>query len=164
MGHWLISPAIDPRQHLPEHVRGRLAPGHTTRDPSTCPGCTPAAAAATSALNARLRVALLCERPSTIDVDPSAHGRTTREVVLIAVADLVGGGFGSAATVDIVRRAWRLNPRAFGLRGHESEHPCSATVRAKLSTLRAAGWLAGAEPGRWSLTAAGRARLKEVTS
>lgn len=72
--------------------------------------------------------------PAPCASQPAARPRPTRrEMVLAALASVEGATTPQGVAVgDVVLAAWRMWPRSFAIKGH-TEHPCSATVLAKLA-------------------------------
>lgn len=86
-------------------------------------------------------------------VERAAHESTTRislrQQVLLAALDCSGGDLEKAFTAeDLLLSAWKRDPLAWGLRGHELEHPDSERIyteldRASVKGSNVRGGLAG---------------------
>lgn len=93
------------------------------------------------------------------------HPETVRGRIVIAVALCEPRHGERITTADVVLRAWRLWPEAFGLRGHERAHPDSNRVLAKLCGKGGViddGWLARPSEGALALTHRGARWWRDV--
>ncbi len=105
---------------------------------------------------------------------PTPPRRGLRQQVLLAALDCSGGELGAIFTAeDLLLVAWKRDPMAWGLRGHEYEHPDSEKIyteldRASVGGRNVRGGLAGlgllekVQQRTYRLTHAGLAAASEV--
>ncbi len=105
---------------------------------------------------------------------PTPPRRGLRQQVLLAALDCSGGDLGAVFTAeDLLLAAWKRDPIAWGLRGHEYEHPDSEKIyveldRASVGGRNVRGGLAGlgllekVQQRTYRLTRTGLAAASEV--
>lgn len=129
---------------------GRYAPRAGAPKPATTPPPPPAPAP---------RVAPPPPKPSRLSPD------THRGRILAALAHHTSGCATPVAVGDLVVRAWRMSPDAFGLSGHEQHHPDSNAVLARLcgaDGLVGMGMIARPRSGMVALTHRGARWWRDV--
>ncbi len=71
---------------------------------------------------------------------PTPPRRGLRQQVLLAALDCSGGDLGAVFTAeDLLLAAWKRDPIAWGLRGHEYEHPDSEKIYVELDRASVGG-------------------------
>ena len=92
-----------------------------------------------------------------------------RQQVLLAALDCSGGDLQKTFTAeDLLLTAWKRNPLAWGLRGHETEHPDSERIYVELDRASVRGGLVGlgifekVRQRTYRLTVVGLAAASEV--
>jgi len=67
-----------------------------------------------------------------------------REQVLLAALEFTGGDLRKSFTAeDLLMRAWARDPRSWGLRGYELEHPDSEKIRVEIDRAKVKGGMIG---------------------
>lgn len=78
------------------------------------------------------------KKAATNNVKPAST--TLRQQVLLAALECSGGDLDKVFTAeDLLLAAWKRDPLAWGLRGHEREHPDSEMMRAELDRVSVGG-------------------------
>lgn len=67
-----------------------------------------------------------------------------REQVLLAALEFIGGDLRKSFTAeDLLMKAWKRDPLAWGLRGYELEHPDSEKIRVEIDRANVKGGMVG---------------------
>lgn len=93
-----------------------------------------------------------------------------RDQVLLAALEFTGGDLRKAFTAeDLLMVAWKRDPRAWGLRGYELEHPDSEKIRVEIDRANVKGGMVGlgffekVRQRTYRLTATGLLAASEVS-